>query len=52
MESVCEVEAAAEKMAEDAGLSEDDRCHVTMAVREAGPVGQGAGAPPPDRISS
>lgn len=35
MESVCEVEAAAEKMAEDAGLSEDDRFHVTMAVREA-----------------
>lgn len=35
MESVCEVEAAAEKLAEDAGLSEDDRFHVTMAVREA-----------------
>jgi serine/threonine-protein kinase RsbW len=35
MESVCEVEAAADKMAEEAGLSEDERFHVTMAVREA-----------------
>ncbi len=35
MESVCEVEAAADKMAQEAGLSEDERFHVTMAVREA-----------------
>lgn len=34
MDSVGEVEAAAEKMAEEAGLEEDDRFHVTMAVRE------------------
>jgi serine/threonine-protein kinase RsbW len=35
MESVNEVEAAANKMACAAGLSEDDCFHVTMAVREA-----------------
>ncbi len=35
MESVSEVEAAADKMAEEAGLDEDERFHVTMAVREA-----------------
>jgi serine/threonine-protein kinase RsbW len=35
MESVGEVEAAAEKLAAEAGLDEDDRFHVTMAVREA-----------------
>ncbi len=35
MESVGEVEAAADKLAEEAGLDEDDRFHVTMAVREA-----------------
>jgi serine/threonine-protein kinase RsbW len=35
MESVCEVEAAADKLAAEAGLSEDERFHVTMAVREA-----------------
>jgi serine/threonine-protein kinase RsbW len=35
MESVHEVEAAAEKMAAEAGLDEDERFHVTMAVREA-----------------
>jgi serine/threonine-protein kinase RsbW len=35
MESVGEVEAAADKLAGDAGLDEDDRFHVTMAVREA-----------------
>lgn len=35
MESVAEIEAAAEKMAEEAGLDEDTRFHVTMAVREA-----------------
>jgi serine/threonine-protein kinase RsbW len=35
MESVGEVEAAADKMAADAGLDEDERFHVTMAVREA-----------------
>ena len=35
MESVCKIEEAAEKIAEEAGLSEDDRFHVKMAVREA-----------------
>ena len=35
MESVDEVEAAAEKLAADAGLDEDERFHVTMAAREA-----------------
>jgi len=35
MESVSEVEAIADKMAGEAGLDEDDRFHVTMAVREA-----------------
>ena len=35
MESVGQVEAAAEKLAGDAGLDEDERFHVTMAVREA-----------------
>ena len=35
MESVGEVEAAAERLATEAGLDEDERFHVTMAVREA-----------------
>ena len=35
MDSVNEVEAIAEKIAEEAGLDEDTRFHVTMAVREA-----------------
>ncbi len=35
MESVSEVEAAAEKLATEAGLDEEERFHVTMAVREA-----------------
>ncbi|MGD0891918.1 MAG: ATP-binding protein [Terracidiphilus sp.] len=35
MESVSEVEAIAEKMAAEAGLDEDERFHLTMAVREA-----------------
>jgi serine/threonine-protein kinase RsbW len=35
MESVSEVEAAADKLAEEAGLDEDERFRVTMAVREA-----------------
>jgi serine/threonine-protein kinase RsbW len=35
MESVGKVEAAADKLAGEAGLTEDDRFHVTMAVREA-----------------
>jgi serine/threonine-protein kinase RsbW len=35
MDSVGEVEAAAEKLAEEAGLDEDERFHVAMAVREA-----------------
>ena len=35
MDSVAEVEAAAEKLAEEAGLDEDERFRVTMAVREA-----------------
>jgi serine/threonine-protein kinase RsbW len=35
MESVTEVEAAADKLAAEAGLNEDERFHITMAVREA-----------------
>jgi serine/threonine-protein kinase RsbW len=35
MESVDVVEEAAEKLAVEAGLDEDERFHVTMAVREA-----------------
>lgn len=35
MESVAEIEAAADKLAEESGLDEDERFHVTMAVREA-----------------
>jgi serine/threonine-protein kinase RsbW len=35
MESVSEIEKAAERMAEEAGLNEDERFHVSMAVREA-----------------
>ena len=35
MESVSEVEAAAEKLADEAGLDEEERFRVTMAVREA-----------------
>ena len=35
MESVAQVEAAAEKLAAEAGLDEDARFHVTMAAREA-----------------
>lgn len=35
MESVEQVEAAADQLARDAGLDEDQRFHITMAVREA-----------------
>ena len=35
MESVVEVEAAADQMAVEAGLDEDQRFHIAMAVREA-----------------
>jgi serine/threonine-protein kinase RsbW len=35
MESVSEVEAAADQLATEAGLDEDERFHVTMAVHEA-----------------
>jgi serine/threonine-protein kinase RsbW len=35
MESVSEVEAAADRLAEEAGLSEDERFHIAMAMREA-----------------
>jgi serine/threonine-protein kinase RsbW len=35
MESVSEVEAAADKLAEKAGLDEDERFRLSMAVREA-----------------
>jgi serine/threonine-protein kinase RsbW len=35
MESVGEVEEAAERLATEAGIGEDERFHVTMAVREA-----------------
>lgn len=35
MDSVSEVEAAAEKLAEHAGVDEEERFRITMAVREA-----------------
>jgi serine/threonine-protein kinase RsbW len=35
MESVGEVEAAADQLATEAGLNEDERFHVTMALHEA-----------------
>jgi serine/threonine-protein kinase RsbW len=35
MESVAEIEAAAEKLATEAGLNEDECFHVAMAAREA-----------------
>ena len=35
MESVSEVEAAADQLATEAGLDEDQRFHIVMAVREA-----------------
>jgi serine/threonine-protein kinase RsbW len=35
MESVAQVEAAADKLAATAGLGEDDRFHLAMAAREA-----------------
>ncbi len=35
MESVEQVEAAVDQLARDAGLDEDQRFHITMAVREA-----------------
>jgi len=35
MESVSEVEAAAEKLAAEAGLDEDGQFHIAMAAREA-----------------
>ena len=35
MESVSEVEAAADQLAAEAGLDEDQRFHIGMAVREA-----------------
>jgi serine/threonine-protein kinase RsbW len=35
MESVSEVEAAADRLAEEAGVDEDERFRITMAVREA-----------------
>jgi serine/threonine-protein kinase RsbW len=35
MESVDEIEAAAEKLAAESGLDEDERFHVAMAAREA-----------------
>jgi len=35
MESVSEVETAADKLAEEAGVDEDERFHIAMAVREA-----------------
>ena len=35
MESVSEVEAAADQLATEAGLDEDQRFHIAMAVREA-----------------
>ncbi len=35
MDSVSEIEAAADKFAEEAGVDEDQRFHISMAVREA-----------------
>ena len=35
MDSVAEIEAAADKLAADAGMSEDDRFGFSMAIREA-----------------
>jgi serine/threonine-protein kinase RsbW len=35
MKNVGEIEAVADKLAAEAGLNEDERFHVTMAVREA-----------------
>jgi serine/threonine-protein kinase RsbW len=35
MESVSEIEAAAEKLAAEAGIDEDERFRITMAIREA-----------------
>ena len=35
MESVSEVETAADELASEAGLDEDERFHIAMAVREA-----------------
>lgn len=35
MESVAEVETAAQELAADAGLDEDEQFHIGMAVREA-----------------
>ena len=35
MESVSEVEEAADKLAAEAGIEEDERFHIAMAVREA-----------------
>ena len=35
MESVSEIEAAADKLAAEAGIDEDERFRITMAVREA-----------------
>lgn len=35
MDSVSEIEAAADKLAEEAGVGEDERFHISMAVREA-----------------
>lgn len=35
-ESVNQIEAAAEKMAAEAGMDEDERFHVSMAAREGG----------------
>lgn len=35
MESVSEVESAADQLAGEAGLGDDERFHVTMAIREA-----------------
>ena len=35
METVSEVEAVADKMAQEAGMDEDERFKLTMAVREA-----------------
>ena len=52
MESVEEVEAAADQMAIEAGLDEDQRFHIAMAVREAAltPCCMATSTIPPSKI--
>ncbi len=54
MESVAEIEAAAEKLTHDAGLDEDESFRVVMAVREAAvnAVLHGNGYDPTKQVSA